>query len=105
MNTFTFPSGATVDLPEGLPLCQDPETGSRHLYMAGPATCWAYRVAGEVYTMRETIAADRKRVEVLRRRGRTWNAGNLQRNADERETRDARLLSAWVADAHPCSCA
>jgi hypothetical protein len=67
-------------------------------------SCAAYAYLGEILQRRKGVADDRKRVAMLRSRGRDWNADNLQRNITEREQRNERIIAAWVADPAPCSC-
>jgi hypothetical protein len=117
MPTFTFPSGATVEAPEGLPLCQRPETVTYDCGRSIPVgltasgrpvfsgfSCAAYVALSGLYAAHTEVADDRKRADRLEGRGKTWHAGNLRRNADEREARNAQLIARAIADPAPCSC-
>jgi hypothetical protein len=117
MPTFTFPSGATVEAPDGLPLCERPETVTEDVGRSilvgltrsdrpvfSTFSCAAYAALGRLFTMRGDVAYDRRRAERLEARGRTWQAGNVRRHADEREARNERLLARMVADPAPCTC-
>jgi hypothetical protein len=117
MTIFTFPSGATVEVPDGLPVCERPEsvtydcrrsipvglTSSGRAVFSG-FSCAAYTALGAIYQMRKGVADDRARVVKLMARGRTWNANNLQRHITEREARNERIVAGFVANAAPCSC-
>jgi hypothetical protein len=115
--TLTFPSGATVDLPEGITPCVSPEGVTYDCSRSVPVgttpagqvvfsgfSCAAYAYASTIYSMRTTVAEDRARADKLAARGRTWHAGNLRRNADEREARDNRIIARMAADPAPCTC-
>jgi hypothetical protein len=115
--TLTFPSGATVDLPEGITPCTNPEGVTYDCSRSVPVgttpagqvvfsgfSCGAYAYASTIYSMRKTVAEDRASADKLAARGRTWQAGNLRRNADEREARDNRIIARMAADPAPCTC-
>lgn len=117
MPTFTFPSGTTVDLPDGLPLCERPETVTYDIGRSIPVgltrsgtpvfsgfSCAAYTTIGSIHDMVQDVTEDRKRADALEVRGKTWRAGNLRRNAAEREARNERLIARYLADPAPCTC-
>lgn len=117
MPTFTFPSGATVEVPEGLPLCQRGDSVTYNIGRSIPVgltasgqpvfsgfSCAAYSAIGSLYTLRQEVAKDRERAARLEARGKTWQAGNLRRNAADREARNDRLIARAIADPAPCSC-
>lgn len=118
MPTFTFPSGATIELPDGIPPCERPDTvtydcrrfipvgltaGGRPVLSSH--SCAAYARAASVFTLHEEVAKERARAGRLERQGKTWQAGNLRKWVADREARNARLIAAMVADPVPCTCA
>jgi hypothetical protein len=116
--TFTFPSGATVDLPAGMTLCRTAgdsvtEDVSRFVVVGvTPAgrqvlshfSCAAYTRAAHVHSMREAVAKLRARADQLEDRGLTFKAGNLRRLAGEQEAEHAAAIADWAADPAPCTC-
>jgi hypothetical protein len=117
MPVFTFPSGATVEAPEGLPLCERPDAVTYDIGRSIPVgvtrsgkpvfsgfSCAAYAALGGLYNMHQEVAKDRKSADRLEARGKTWQAGNLRRNADNREARNAQIIDRVIADSAPCSC-
>ncbi|WP_128378532.1 hypothetical protein [Streptomyces cavernae] len=117
MPTFTFPSGATVDVPEGLPLCERPDEVTYDCGRFIPVglarsgkpvfsgfSCAAYCALGSIYDMRQQVEEDRKRASVLQVRGRKWRARNLLLIADDRAARSKRIIASLVADPAPCTC-
>ncbi|MFG3287320.1 hypothetical protein ACGF3G_00660 [Streptomyces sp. NPDC048179] len=116
--TFTFPSGATVDLPAGMTPCRTAgdsvtEDVSRFVTVGvTPAgrevrshfSCAAYTRAAHLYSMREAVAKVRARAAGLDARGLTIKAANLRGHLAATEAEHAAAIADWTADPAPCTC-
>ncbi|MFE6405148.1 hypothetical protein [Streptomyces alboflavus] len=100
MKTFTFPTGATVELPDAMPTCHAPQADAEK----EPVWCPAYTVATEIYGRRENIADGRRHAELLRAKGLGWKAAFLARNTDRSEERLVLLIGKWIAERPLCTC-
>lgn len=115
--TFTFPSGTTVDLPAGMTPCAsagDRVTEDRRRFrMVGvtPAgnevwsyfTCAAYARAAHMQEARADIARLRTRAEHLATE-RPDDAARLRDTADRTEQMNAAAWADWASDPAPCTC-
>jgi hypothetical protein len=115
--TFTFPSGATVSLPVGMAVCQNPSAVTEDVSRYEPAgitpagrqvwshySCAAYARAAHVYDMRGAVAKVRARADELERRGYTIKAANLRAAADRDDAAHDAAIAEWSADPAPCNC-
>jgi predicted protein tyrosine phosphatase len=116
--TFTFPSGATVDLPAGMIPCRtagDAVTEDTSRYAVAGVTpagrrvwsyysCAAYTRAAHMLAMREAVAKVRARADQFEERHLTLKARKTRRNADWMEAQHAKAIADWAADPAPCTC-
>ncbi|MDI9836258.1 hypothetical protein [Streptomyces sp. KAU_LT] len=116
MQTFTFPSGATVGLPEGMTLCQSPSTVTYDVARMAPVattpagrqvftshSCAAYARAADVYARRREVAERERYVDLARARGRRTD--RLQELRDHHARLLDRTLAEYATDPAPCTCA
>ncbi|MFZ4266578.1 hypothetical protein [Streptomyces arboris] len=115
MQTFTFPSGTTVDLPTGMTLCRQPETVTFDCARVVPVgdtpagrrvfssfSCAAYARAASVHSRREEISVRERSLSAMARTGR--RAARLAEDLDRHRQVLARTLTAYATDPAPCTC-
>lgn len=93
---FTFPSGTTVELPEGMSLCQGFRATTRD------SRCPAYNRAGSVYRQRLEVADRERTLTSARSAGR-----RTDRLADWLKHHRrvlARMLTQCVTNPASCTC-
>jgi hypothetical protein len=115
--TLTFPSGDTVELPDGMLPCTTPEAVTRdpRRYTRVGTTasgrpilsaysCAAYDRAHAVLSMRRAVARKRARADELEADGLTIKARKLRGEADRQEAAHGVIIRAWAAYPAPCTC-
>ncbi|MFI0934614.1 hypothetical protein ACH4RG_23190 [Streptomyces sp. NPDC021019] len=115
MQTFTFPSGTTVDLPEGMTLCRQPETVTFDCARVVPVgdtpagrrvfssfSCAAYARAADVHSKRRDVA-EREHGLNTAARNRRRVTHLVEHLAHHRRVLD-RMLTAYADDPAPCTC-
>ncbi|MEW2631634.1 hypothetical protein AB0903_08235 [Streptomyces sp. NPDC048389] len=114
--TFTFPSGTTVELPQGMTTCQTPAAVTydcARVVSVGttPAgqrvfssfSCAAYSRAAAVLDQRKEVAERERYVHLAASRGRRTD--RLEDYRDHHRRILARTLAEYVSDPAPCTCA
>ncbi|MFJ2774622.1 hypothetical protein [Streptomyces sp. NPDC087300] len=106
---FTFPSGASVELPLGLALCRDPDSGASPLPGSSAAStghrCPAYQVAATVYARRRDVEMERRRASRYATAGRDVEARNIAGFARDAEERLEFTIGLWMTeDRGRCAC-
>lgn len=98
--TFTFPSGSTVELPGGTPRCSGPKADAH-----GVIRCPAYNRASSVVRQRQEVAEREQILTSAVAAGRP--AGPVGRLSDwlthHRRVLDM-MLERCTADPAPCTC-
>lgn len=115
MSTFTFPSGVTVDLPEGMTLCESPDavTYDCHAFTQVATTpagldiftshsCAAYARAADVFDQRREVAEREEYVRRAAAKGRRTD--RLESARDHHARLLTRMLTEYAADPAPCTC-
>ncbi|MFF3096783.1 hypothetical protein [Streptomyces cyaneofuscatus] len=115
MPTFTFPSGTTVDLPEGMTLCQQPDAVTfdcARLVPVGetPAgrqvfssfSCAAYARAATVHSKRQDIGERERGLATATRKGR--RTAQLTEFLNHHRRVLARMVTEYASDPAPCTC-
>jgi hypothetical protein len=95
VQTFTFPSGDTVELPDGVPLCQQPASPDTH--------CLAYNRAVAIYKTRREVAEREQYLRDAQAAGR--GTSRLEKNRDYYASLLDLYLTRSVGDQTPCVCA
>ncbi|MFB8402167.1 hypothetical protein [Streptomyces sp. NPDC055912] len=114
--TFTFPSGTTVGLPQGMTVCQTPEAVTYDCTRVVPVgrtaagqpvvtafSCAAYSRAADVLDQRKEVAERERYVALAAAKGRRTD--RLEDYRDHHRRVLARTLAEYVSDPAPCTCA
>ncbi|MEU9033795.1 hypothetical protein AB0D45_02605 [Streptomyces sp. NPDC048352] len=114
--TFTFPSGATVELPQGMTVCQSPQTVTYDCARVVPVaktpagrsvftsfSCAAYSRAADVLSQRKEVAERERYVHLAASRGRRTD--RLEEYRDHHARVLDRTLAEYARDPAPCTCA
>ncbi|RPE39795.1 hypothetical protein EDD90_2813 [Streptomyces sp. Ag109_O5-1] len=115
--TFTFPTGTTMELPAGMLPCLKPDTVTHDTGRFIPVgttpagrtvfshySCAAYTRAAHMHDMQQANAKLRTRAAELEAQGLTIKAGNLRTHAARREDEFALIFAEWADDPAPCTC-
>jgi hypothetical protein len=115
VQTFAFPSGTTVELPNGMPLCQTPDAvtydclrvvsvgqtpAGRKVFSSH--SCAAYSRAADIWSLREHIAQRERGLATAIRKGR--RTGHLTDALDHHRRILARMEAEYASDPAPCTC-
>ncbi|MEV0016653.1 hypothetical protein [Streptomyces tendae] len=116
MQTLTFPSGTTVDLPDGMALCQSPATVTYDCARVVPVattragrqvvssySCAAYARAADVLAKHREVAEREQYVTRAAARGRRTD--RLEELRDHHARVLDRTLAEYATDPAPCTCA
>ncbi|GHA94364.1 hypothetical protein [Streptomyces chryseus] len=116
MQTLTFPSGTTVDLPQGMTVCQSPETVTYDCARVVPVgttpagrsvftsfSCAAYSRAADVLDQRREVAERERYVQLAASKGRRTD--RLEEYRDHHRRVLDRTLAEYASDPAPCTCA
>lgn len=112
---FTFPSGTTVELPEGMTVCQSPQTVAYDCARVVPVakttagrsvftsfSCAAYARAGDVLDQRREVAERERYVQLAASKGRRTE--RLTEYLEHHRRVLARMLAEYASDPAPCTC-
>ena len=113
--TFTFPSGSTVELPAGMTVCQTPDAVTydcaRYVSVGqtpagrtvfSSSSCAAYTRAASIYDYRRDIADRERGLAAAQARGR--RTGPLVDALTYHRRNLARMLTEYTTDPAPCTC-
>ncbi|GGW99888.1 hypothetical protein [Streptomyces chryseus] len=114
--TFTFSSGTTVELPQGMTTCQSPEAVTYDCSRVLPVgktpagrsvvtafSCAAYSRAADVLDQHREVAERERYVQLAASKGRRTD--RLEENRDHHRRVLDRTLAEYVSDPAPCTCA
>ncbi|MEU0950456.1 hypothetical protein ABZ379_48735 [Streptomyces canus] len=115
MQTFTFPSGTTVDLPEDMTQCQSPDVVTYDCARVVPVattpaghrvfssfSCAAYARAADVFDQRREVAERERYVARAAAKGRRTD--RLEEARDHHARVLDRMLTQYATDPAPCTC-
>ncbi|MFK0063387.1 hypothetical protein ACIQTN_29680 [Streptomyces werraensis] len=115
MQTLTFPSGTTVDLPDGMALCQSPDTVTYDCGRVVPVattpagrqvlssfSCAAYARAADVLDQRREVAERERYVTRAAAKGRRTD--RLEEARDHHARVLDLMLTEYATDPAPCTC-
>ncbi|MBT2492368.1 hypothetical protein J7E96_28430 [Streptomyces sp. ISL-96] len=115
MPTFTFPSGTTVELPQGMTVCQSPVTVTYDCARVVPVaktpagrsvftsfSCAAYSRAADVLDQRKEVAERERYVHIAASKGRRTD--RLTEYLEHHRQVLAWTLAEYESDPAPCSC-
>ncbi|WP_327415434.1 hypothetical protein [Streptomyces sp. NBC_01233] len=113
--TFTFPSGTAVELPQGMTTCQTPEAVTYDCARVVPVgrtaagrpvvtafSCAAYARAASVLDQRKEVAERERYVQLAASKGRRTD--RLESYRDHHRRVLDRALAEYVSDPAPCTC-
>jgi hypothetical protein len=93
---FTFPSGSSVELPEGMPMCQGFKVPARD------SLCPAYNRAGSVSRQQQEVAERERILTAARSAGR--RTGRLAEWLEHHRDILNRMLTQCATNPAPCTC-
>ncbi|MEU5900429.1 hypothetical protein [Streptomyces venezuelae] len=115
MPRFTFPSGTSVELPTGMPVCQTPDSVTYDCARVVPVgttaagtkvvssfSCAAYARASWVLSKRRDIAERENGLHLAARNGR--RTAKLREYLAFHHRILARTLTTYTTDPAPCTC-
>ncbi|MFI7278485.1 hypothetical protein [Streptomyces sp. NPDC049879] len=113
--TFTFPSGSTVELPAGMTLCQTPDAVTFDCARVVPVgttpagravfssfSCAAYARAADVFSKRGDLAERERGLSIAEAKGR--RTGPLVDALAHHRRVLVRMLTEYATDPAPCTC-